>query len=127
MRLLAFAILTAVLGCSAGCARAAQPPPLLQPLAVDWPSYFTIDSQATPADGRALVSGTVTNTTGWRARRIQLLVEGLDATGRVMSQRVVWLGVDLTPANHAYFEVPVAPTSASYRVQVFAFETGRRK
>jgi len=127
MRLLALAILPVVLGLSAGCARTAQPPTLLQPLAVDWASYFAIDSQATPQDGRALVSGRVTNTTGWRARRIQLLVEGLDATERVVSQRVVWLGVDLPPGDHAYFEVPVTPTSASYRVQVFAFDTGRRK
>jgi hypothetical protein len=94
---------------------------------VNWASSFTIESQATPQDGRALVWGTVTNTSGWRARRIQLLVEGLDATGQVVSQRVVWLGVDVPASSHAYFEVPVAPTSASYRVQVFAFDTGRRQ
>ena len=72
-----------------GCAPAAQP---LQPLVVDWASYFTVDWQATPQDGRALVHGTVWNPTGWRAKRIQF-IEGLDATGQVASQRVVWLGL----------------------------------
>jgi hypothetical protein len=116
-----------VLGFAAGCAQPTQSPQLLQPLAVDWASYFTVEWQATPQDGRALVSGKVTNTTGWGARRIQLLVEGLDAAGRVVSQRVAWLGVDLPAADRAFFEVPVAPPSAGYRVQVFAFDTGRRK
>lgn len=127
MRVVVLAVVAGALGFSAGCAPAAQPPHLLQPLTVDWASYFTVEWQATPQDGRALVSGKVTNTTGWGARRIQLLVEGLDPTGQVVSQRVVWLGVDLPSASHAYFEVPVAPTSPSYRVQVFAFDTGRRK
>ena len=127
MRVVVVAVVAGVLGVSAGCARPAPAAHLLQPLAVDWPSYFTIEWQATPQDGRALVSGKVTNTTGWGARRIQLLVEGLDPTGQVVSQRVVWLGVDLPSANHAGFEVPVAPTPASYRVQVFAFDTSRRK
>jgi hypothetical protein len=127
MRVLALVVVSVVLGCSGGCARAAQPPHLLQPLTVDWASYFTVDWQATPQAGRALVHGTVSNTTGWTARRIQLLIEGLDATGQVVSQRVVWLGPALAPAGHTYFEVPVAPASASYRVSVFAFDTNRRK
>ena len=127
MRVVVLAVVAGVLGFSAGCARPAQSPQLVQPLSVDWASYFTVEWQASPQDGRALVSGKVTNTTGWGARRIQLLVEGLDPTGQVVSQRVVWLGVDLPSASHGFFEVPVVPTSASYRVQVFAFDTGRRK
>ena len=121
---LALAIVSAVLGFSAGCAQAAGP---LQPLVVDWASYFTVDWQATPLDGRAVVRGTVSNPTGWGARRIQLLVEGLGATGQIVDQRVVWLGVDLPPSSHAAFEVPMARASASYRVRIFAFDTSRRK
>jgi hypothetical protein len=127
MRVVVVVVVAGILGVFAGCARPAQPSHLLQPLAVDWASYFTVEWQATPQDGRALVSGKVTNTTGWGARRIQLLVEGVDPTGQVVSQRVVWLGVDLPSTSHAFFEVPVVPTSTSYRVQVFAFDTGRRK
>ena len=61
------------------------------------------------------------------AKRIQLLVEGLDATAQIVVQRVVWLGVDLPPSSHAGFEVPMTPASASYRVRIFAFDTSRRK
>ena len=71
----------------------------LEPLVVDWASYFTVDWQATQLDDRAVVRGTVSNPTGWSAKRIQLLVEGL----------------------------PMAPASASYRVRIFAFDTSRRK
>jgi len=123
-QLVALVVVSAVLGLSAGCAPAAGP---LQPLVIDWASYFTVDWQATPLDGRAVVRGTVSNTTGWGARRIQLLVEGLDATGQILDQRVVWLGVDLPPSSHAAFEVPMAPASASYRVRIYAFDTSRRK
>ena len=99
----------------------------LEPLVVDWASYFTVDWQATQLDGRAVVRGTVSNPTGWGAKRIQLLVEGLDATAQIVVQRVVWLGVDLPPSSHAGFEVPMTPASASYRVRIFAFDTSRRK
>jgi hypothetical protein len=100
---------------------AAEP---LQPLVVDWEQYFRVESQSVSRDGRALVTGTLWNTTTWGARRIQLLVEGLDAGGRVVDQQVVWLGVNLTAGAHAYFEVPVRG-APSHRVSVFAFDSGR--
>jgi hypothetical protein len=100
---------------------AAEP---LRPLVVDWEQYFRVESRAVTRDGRVLVTGTLWNTTTWGARRIQLLVEGLDAGGQVVNQQVVWLGVNLNAGAHAYFEVPM-PVSPSYRVSVFAFDSGR--
>lgn len=99
----------------------AQP---LRPLVVDWEQYFRVESQPVSRDGRSVVTGTLWNTTTWGAKRIQLLVEALDASDQAVNQRVVWLGVDLTAGSHAYFEVPMPP-SASYRVSVFAFDSGR--
>jgi hypothetical protein len=93
----------------------------LYPLVSGWEQWFRVDSQASIRDGNAVVSGTVWNTSDWSARRVQLLVEGLDASGKPVSQRVVWLGLDLPRGTHAYFEVPM-PASVSYRVSVFAFE-----
>ncbi len=97
---------------------------LLYPLASDWEQQFRIESQVSMRDGKALVSGTVWNTTSWGAKRIQLLVDSLDASGTPISQRVVWLGVDLPAGTHGYFEVPV-PASTSYRVSVFSFDSRR--
>jgi len=97
---------------------------LLQPLTVDWPQYFRIDSESSVRDGRAVVTGKVWNTTIWGAKRIRLLVDAVDAGGQVIDQRIIWLGVDLAPGTHAAFEVPM-PASPGYRVSVFAFDSGR--
>lgn len=96
----------------------------LSPLVTGWEQFFRVESQSVTRDGRAAVSGTVWNTAPWSTRRIQLLVEALDGDGRVVNQRVAWLGVDLTAGTHASFEVPM-PVAASYRVSVFAFDSAR--
>jgi hypothetical protein len=96
----------------------------LQPLVVDWLQYFRIESESAARGGRTVVKGTVWNTGPWGAKKIQLLVDALDASGQVVSQRVAWLGIDLASGTHAAFEVPMPP-SASYRVSVFAFDSGR--
>ena len=96
----------------------------LQPLVVDWQQYFRVESELSTRDGRPQLKGTVWNTANWGAKRIQLLVDALDAGGQVVNQRVIWLGVDLAPGTHAAFEVPM-PASSSYRVSVLAFDSGR--
>jgi hypothetical protein len=91
----------------------AAPAPLT-PLVAEWDRYFSVQVQPTTA------VGVVWNTSDWGTRRIQLLVEGLDAGGQTVSQQVVWLGVDLPAGSHAYFDTAMPPAS-SYRVRVFAF------
>jgi len=95
----------------------------LQPLVVDWQQYFRIDAESASRGGRTVVAGTVLNTAAWSTKRIQLLVDALDAGGQVVNQRVVWLGVDLAAGTRAAFEVSMPP-SASYRVRIFAFDSG---
>jgi hypothetical protein len=97
----------------------------LSPLVIDWARYLSIQSQTASGGRGTVVYGTVHNTSDWSLRRIQLLVESLDAGGVATDQRVVWLGSDLTPGSRAYFEVP-ASAATSHRVSVFAFEGGRR-
>ena len=96
----------------------------LSPLVSDWEQWFRIDSQVSVRDSASVVSGTVWNTSDWSAKRVRLLVEGLGSDGQPVSQRVVWLGLDLPKGAHAYFEVPM-PASASYRVSVFAVDSAR--
>ena len=112
-----------LLGTAAVRVEAATP---LSPIVVDWARYFSIDSQVAQARGRTIVHGTILNTSDYTTRRIQLLVEGLDATGAVVSQRVEWLAIDLQPGARAYFEIPAGPPAAMYRVRVFAFDITRR-
>lgn len=94
----------------------------LAPLVSGWEQYFKLDWKADSVKGQPVVWGHILNDWGVPARGIQLLVEGLDPRGQVTSQRVAWLGSDLTPGTRAYFEVPAPGAAPSYRVQVFAFE-----
>ena len=94
----------------------------LSPLVVDWSSYFSLDWQTAQVQGRTVIRGTIRNTSNYRARRIQLLIEGLDASGMIVNQRVEWLGSDLMPGSHIYFESPISGPAASYRLSVFAFD-----
>jgi hypothetical protein len=115
----AFAVLSLIVGTLS--AAGAQS---LSPLVVDWAQYFRVESRSVSRGGRSMVAGTVWNTSTWGAKRIQLLVDALDGNGQVVKQQVIWLGVDLAAGTHADFEVPM-PASASYRVSVFAFDSGR--
>jgi len=78
--------------------------------------YFRLEWSKT---GRNL-NGYVYNSGNRRASRMQLLVEGLDASGNVVTKKMTWVR-DVPPNNRAYFEVAV-PTAPSYRVSVLSFD-----
>lgn len=96
--------------------------PLLRPLVLGWEQFFKLDWQAEEAGGRPVVSGHVFNDWGMPAANMRLLVDGLDAEGRVLEQKVSWLGFTLTPGTRAPFQVVLAEPAAAYRVSVFAFD-----
>ena len=96
----------------------------LRPLVIDWEQYFRVESRPVSREGRSMATGIVWNTATWNAKRIQLLVEAVDGNGQAVKQQVIWLGVDLAAGTHASFEGPM-PASASYRVSIFAFDSGR--
>lgn len=126
MRTPVIVAVTAVTLAFLGTTPAPVAPATLSPLVVNWQRYFTIDWQATERDGRAVVTGTVLNTSTCGAQRIQLLVDALNPSGGLVDQRVVWLGSDLSPGSHAYFEVPAAAPAARHQVSVFAFDVKKR-
>ena len=103
-----------------GCAVATTPS--LEPLVVGGEQFFTLDWEASERRGRPIVRGRIGNEWGFTAHRVQLLVEGLDGAGRVVSQTVGWLGGELTPGTHAWFDVPVPAPAPAYRVRVFAWD-----
>jgi hypothetical protein len=105
---------------------AAAPGAPLSTLTVDWPVYLALEAQSGEVRGRTMVYGTIKNISGFGLKRIQLLIDGLDANGAIVNQRVEWLGPTLAPDTHAYFEMPVGGPAARYRVTVFAFDVFRR-
>lgn len=94
----------------------------LTPLVLGWERFFTLTWEAGQDRGQPIVGGYIKNDAGFAARRVQLLVESVDASGRVTGQRVSWLGSALTPGMRAYFEAPAPPPAATYRVSVFAYD-----
>jgi hypothetical protein len=78
-------------------------------------AYFRLDwSKA----GRK-VNGYVYNSSNRRAGDMQLLVEGLDPAGSVLSRTSSSVR-DVPPNNRAFFEVSV-PEAPSYRVSILSF------
>jgi hypothetical protein len=104
----------------AGAPGAAGQP--LTPLVIGWERFFALNWESWQDRGQPTVGGYIKNEAGFPARKIQLLVEAVDASGRVTGQRVSWLGSALTPGMRAYFEAPAPGPAPSYRVSVFAFD-----
>jgi hypothetical protein len=102
----------------AGCGFSSQP---LEPLVTGSQQYFTLEWQTARRGNQPAVQGYIRNNWGFAAANVRLLVEGLEPPGRLVGQRVIWLGGQLTPGTRAYFEttMPPAPT---YRVRVFAYD-----
>lgn len=108
-----------LLGVAAGQSSTA---PILEPHVRGWERHFTITWETREKGNRPVVDGYVRNDAGFTAMKVQLLVDGLDSTGRIVNQRVIWFGPALTPGTRAYFEVPGVPGTSQYRVSVFAFD-----
>lgn len=82
--------------------------------------WLKIDWKVAGQPGRAVVWGHVYNDFGLAARDVSLLVEGLDASGRVVTRAVARVPFVVTPGTHGYFETVVAP-AADYRVSVHSY------
>jgi hypothetical protein len=119
VRYLVGALLLVLVGLGRGDAQ-----PRLEPIVTDQEQIFTITWQVGESDGRPLLSGRITNISFYAASKIQLLVNQLDATGRIVHQQLSWLGVVLLQGEGTYFDVPVNDRTARYDVRVYAFLRG---
>ena len=87
--------------------------------------YFRIEYQVEPSAARPVVSGYVYNMhPGLPADRMQLAIEALDASGKVVSTSSTWIVGGVPAGNRGYFSATVVP-AASYRVQVLFFDWGK--
>ena len=115
VRLMAIVMVTLL----ASSAMAAGP---LTPLVVGWEQFFKLNWSVGERKGKPVVTGTIYNNWGFAAANVRLLVDELDANGKIVEQRVGWLGFMLTPGTTAPFEVPVVHATPNHRVSVFAFD-----
>jgi hypothetical protein len=118
----ALALLVAAAG---GCGVIANPtewtPGNRQPMIVGWQQFFRIQWDATKRGESTLVEGYITNTWGFTAMRMQLLVTGYDASGTSLGQIIAWGPNELDPGIRKYFNVAVPPGATTYDVAVFAW------
>jgi len=88
-----------------------------------WERYFAVSWEPFERRGQPYLSGYIVSSYGVTASRVQLLVDSLDSSERIVAQRVEWLGGSNLPGfSRTYFEVPIRQQASSYRVSVFAFD-----
>jgi hypothetical protein len=88
--------------------------------------YFRVDSAVAAGRHGLQVQGYVYNVYDAHAQRVQLRVEELDATGRVLETRTVLVPLDVPARGRAFFAAPAPAGTASARVSVLSFEWSPR-
>jgi hypothetical protein len=87
--------------------------------------YFRIEYQVEPSAARPVVSGYVYNMhPGLPVDRMQLAIEAIDASGKVVGISSTWIPGGVPAGNRSYFSVPVV-LAASYRVQLLFVDWGK--
>lgn len=83
---------------------------------------FRIEFEVRADPQRPEISGYLYNLdAGYTADRVVLLIERLDASGRVTGSSTTWVLGGVPPGNRTYFSARVQP-AASYRVSVSSFD-----
>jgi hypothetical protein len=94
----------------------------LTPLVVGWERFFTITSESVARGGGPRVVGYLTNEAGFKAQRVRLLIEGIDASGQITGQSIAWVpSPGPGPGGRVYFDEP-APAGLRHRVSVFSYD-----
>jgi hypothetical protein len=119
MALLAFAPIVA--GCS-GAAAGMTPSASTTTAIQGWEHYFRLEWAAQPTPQGQAIDGYVYNKYGAEAMGMQILAQGLDATGNVVGQKLAWVSGSVPPFNRAFFTVPGLPQAERYRVSVWAYD-----
>ena len=87
--------------------------------------YLRIEYQVEPSAAQPVVSGYVYNLhPGLPADRMQLAIDALDASGKVVGSSSTWILGGVPIGNRGYFSAPVV-RAASYRVQVVFLDWGK--
>ncbi len=108
-------------GCATMSTPAAWQPGDLQPLIIGWQQYFRIQWTATPRGGGVLIDGYITNTWGFTAQRVRVLVNGYDAAGKNVGQLIAWGPNEINPGSRLFFNVTVPAGATTYDVSIFSW------
>jgi len=107
------------------CANASNPltsPTEFDSLVPGWQSKFTLEWKAQPAkDGTSLVYGRIHSHYGQHASPFRVLGMAVDASGKVIGQRIEWVPGGVPGFGDVYFQIDRLASAASYRVTVWDF------
>jgi hypothetical protein len=115
-------LLAALVPLAWGCVGATgglAPSATVTTLMLGWESRLSLDWEATGQE----ITGYVNSKHGSPIVNVQLLAQGLDASGNVVGQRIEWVQGGVPPLHRTYFRIPNLPPAASYRVSVWTFDT----
>lgn len=88
---------------------------------------FALDWNAEPdSRGGRKIEGHVENRSDFDVRQVQLLVQALDPSGGVVSQRRQWVGGTIVVGSRRYFEMRDLPPAGQYRVSVWSYDVIQR-
>lgn len=125
-RRLAGASLLALVPLIAGCAGAAggmTPSASVTTAVQGWENWLRVDWTAQARPTGQDIDGYVYSKHGSNIINVQLLAQGLDASGNVVGHKVEWVQGMVPALQRTYFRIPNMPAAASYRVSVWSFET----
>jgi hypothetical protein len=116
------AVVALVVTACAAMTHDAAPTASLTTMIPGWERYFAIEWTAVPEPGGLRrLDGYVFNRYGEYAADVRLLIQGLDTSGAVMDQRVVWGPTGVGGFGRSYFDVRHLPAADQYRVSVWDF------
>ena len=87
-----------------------------------WERYLRVDFTAQARPGGSDLEGYVYSSHGTTIVNVQLLAQGLDATGIVVGQKLEWVPLQVPGLQRTHFRIPGMAPAAQYRVTVWAFD-----
>ena len=91
-------------------------------LVAGWENKFSVDWNVVEGrDSSRVVEGYVQSQYGEGAQPVRLLVQALDNSGDVASQRIMWISGGLAGFGRAFFRSPQLPAADHYRVTVWDY------
>ena len=84
--------------------------------------YMRVEASTTQGRRGPVVSGYVHNLYGNPMDRVRLVLETLDASGKMTSSTIVYVLGTVPVSGRAYFETPAPAGGVNYRVRVLSFE-----
>jgi hypothetical protein len=87
--------------------------------------FFHLVWEPVEYGGQVSIGGYVTNNYGLEAIHVRLIVESLDATGRVIARTIGYVNYPIPPSSRGFFEIFPPGRASRYRVSILSWDWRR--